>query len=52
MCCRIGMRWRWLKVPLQPDQLGLHECGGPLRVKVCASDAPCQHVVVGSLFKD
>jgi len=39
---------RSLGVPLQPDKLALHECDIPLCVKVCAPDAPRQHVVGGS----
>ena len=39
---------RWLKVPLRPDELGLHGCDSPLCVKVCGPDAPFQHVVVGT----
>jgi len=38
---------RWLGVPLEPDQLALHECDHLLCVKVCAADAPRQHVVAG-----
>ncbi|ORJ52739.1 hypothetical protein MJO58_27880 (plasmid) [Mycobacterium lentiflavum] len=39
---------RRLGVLLQPDELGLHECDSPLCVKVCAAEAPRQHVVVGT----
>jgi hypothetical protein len=39
---------RWLTVPLDPDELGLHECDMPLCVKVCDPGAARQHMVVGS----
>jgi hypothetical protein len=42
---------RSLGVPLEPDELALHECD-PLCVKVCAADAPRQHVVAGDQIEN
>jgi hypothetical protein len=39
---------RALGVPLQPEQLALHECDHLLCVKVCAPDSWPQHVVEGT----
>ena len=43
---------RSLGVPLEPDELALHECDHPLCVKVCAADAPRQHVVAGDQIEN
>jgi hypothetical protein len=43
---------RWLGVPLEPGQLALHECDHPSCVKVCAADAPRQHVVAGDQIEN
>ncbi len=40
--CRSALA-RWLTVPRDPDELGLHECDMPLCVKVCDPGAVRQH---------
>ena len=37
---------------LAPDVMGLHGCDHPLCVKVCAADAPRQHVVAGDQIEN